>query len=129
MNATSVKRAIGLAAAAASTSGAMMLTPAVANAATAHPAQMQTVSNVSRASCGWGGCGWGGCGVGGLGVGGLGVGGLGVGGLGVGGLGVGGLGLGGIFPFFFFHHHFLFHHHFHHCFPLWGGCGGGCGVW
>ena len=50
MNTTSMKRALGLAAAAASTSGAMMLTPAVANAATAHPAHVQTVSNASRAS-------------------------------------------------------------------------------
>jgi hypothetical protein len=55
MNAKSVKRTIGLAAAAASTSGAMMLAPTVANAATAHPAHMQTASNVSKASYGlWG---------------------------------------------------------------------------
>jgi hypothetical protein len=60
MNAKSVKRAIGLAAAAASTSGALMLTLAVANAATAQPAHVQTVSNVARASCGWGGLGLGG---------------------------------------------------------------------
>ena len=57
MNAKSVKRALGLAAAAASTSGAMMLAPTVANAATAHPAHAQTVSNVSKAN--WGGWGWG----------------------------------------------------------------------
>ena len=47
MKATSVKRAFGLAAAAVSTSGAMMFAPAAANAATAHPAHAQTVSSVS----------------------------------------------------------------------------------
>jgi len=59
MNAKSVKRAFGLAAVAVGGSGAMMLAPAVANAATAHPAHAQTVSNVSRASGGWSGH-WGG---------------------------------------------------------------------
>jgi hypothetical protein len=53
MNAKSVKRTFGLAAAAVGGSAAMMLAPAVANAATAHPAHAQTVSNVSRASGGW----------------------------------------------------------------------------
>jgi hypothetical protein len=63
MNATSMKRALGLTAAAVSASGAMMLAPTVANAATAHPAHVQTVSNVSSPSCGWGGWpGWGGWG-------------------------------------------------------------------
>jgi hypothetical protein len=52
MNAKSVKRAFGLTAAAVGTSGAMMLAPAVANAATAYPAHVQTVSNVSKASGG-----------------------------------------------------------------------------
>ena len=66
MNVTSVKQAFGLAAAAVGTSGAMMLAPAVANAATAQPAHVQavshvqTVSNVSRADGGWGG-GFGDC--------------------------------------------------------------------
>jgi hypothetical protein len=50
MKATSVKRAFGLAAAAVSTSGAMMLAPAMANAATAHPAHAQTVTTVSNVS-------------------------------------------------------------------------------
>ena len=54
MNVTSVKRAFALAAAAAGTGGAMMLAPAVANAATAQPAHMQTVSSVSSPSWGWG---------------------------------------------------------------------------
>jgi len=71
MNAKSVKRAFGLAAAAVGTSGAMMLAPAAANAATAHPAHVQTVSNVSKASGWWpgGGYGEGGYGVGAGGVG------------------------------------------------------------
>ena len=69
MNVKSLKRAFGLAAAAAGTSGAMMLAPGVASAATAHPAHALTIgtaSNVSKASScggwGWGGWGWGGCG-------------------------------------------------------------------
>jgi hypothetical protein len=45
MKAKSMKRAFGLAAAAVSTSGAMMLAPAAANAATTHPAHVQTVSD------------------------------------------------------------------------------------
>jgi hypothetical protein len=53
MKTKSVKWAFGLAAAAVSTSGAMMLAPAMANAATAYPAHMQTASNVSQASSGW----------------------------------------------------------------------------
>ena len=60
MNAKSVKRAFGLAAAAVGTSGAMMLAPAAANAATAHPAHVQTArtaSYVLDASYGWGGGG------------------------------------------------------------------------
>jgi hypothetical protein len=64
MNAKSVKRALGLAAAAVGTSGAMMLAPAAANAATAHPAHVQTArtaSYVLDASYGWGG-GYGGYG-------------------------------------------------------------------
>jgi hypothetical protein len=56
MNVKSVKRAFGLAASAVGASGAMILVPTVANAATAHP---QTASNISRTSWGWGG-GWGG---------------------------------------------------------------------
>jgi hypothetical protein len=55
MQAKSVKRAFGLTAAVVSTSGAMMLAPTVANAATAHPAHVQTASNVSTASYGHGG--------------------------------------------------------------------------
>ena len=47
-----MRRAIGLAAAAASTSGAMMLAPDAANAATAQSAHLQTASNVSKASGG-----------------------------------------------------------------------------
>jgi hypothetical protein len=47
MKATSVKRVLGLAAAAVGTSGAMMFAPAVTNAATAHPAHAQAVSSVS----------------------------------------------------------------------------------
>ena len=50
MNAKSVKRALGLAVAVASTGGAMTLAPAVANAATACPAHVQTASHVSQAS-------------------------------------------------------------------------------
>jgi hypothetical protein len=50
MNAKSLKRALGLAVAAVSTSGTMMLAPGVANAATAHPAHTQTVSTVSTVS-------------------------------------------------------------------------------
>jgi phosphate-selective porin len=50
MNVMSVKRALGLAASAVAATGMMMLAPAAANAATAHPAHMQTVSNVSKAS-------------------------------------------------------------------------------
>ena len=50
MNVKSVKRAFGLAASAVATTGLMMLTAAAANAATAHPAHVQTVSNVSQAS-------------------------------------------------------------------------------
>jgi hypothetical protein len=50
MNAKSVKRALGLATAAVSTAGTMMLAPAVANAATAHPAHAQTVSTASHVS-------------------------------------------------------------------------------
>jgi hypothetical protein len=61
MNVKSVKRAFGLAASAVGASGAMILVPTVANAATAHP---QTASNISRTSWGWGG-GWGGGGWGG----------------------------------------------------------------
>jgi hypothetical protein len=67
MNVTSVKQAFGLAAAAVGTAGAMMLAPAVANAATAQPAHvqavshMQTVSNISRASGGWDGGFFDGC--------------------------------------------------------------------
>jgi hypothetical protein len=49
MKAKSVKWVFGLAAVAVGTSGAMMLAPAAANAATAHPAHMQTASNVSKA--------------------------------------------------------------------------------
>jgi hypothetical protein len=48
MNAKSLKRALGLAVAAVSTSGTMMLAPGVANAATAHPAHTQTVSTASN---------------------------------------------------------------------------------
>jgi hypothetical protein len=48
MRAKSVKRVLGLAVAAVSTSGTMMFAPAVANAATAHPAHAQAVSNVSK---------------------------------------------------------------------------------
>ena len=71
MNAKSLKRALGLAAAAAGTSGTMMLAPAVANAATAHPAHAQTATSVSKANhAGWGwGWGWGGWGWGGWGCG------------------------------------------------------------
>jgi hypothetical protein len=59
MNAKSLKRALGLAAAAASTSGTMMLAPAAANAATAHPAHTQTVSTASNfAEIGNGSCVW-----------------------------------------------------------------------
>jgi hypothetical protein len=50
MKVTSVKRAFGLAAAAVGASGAMMLAPAVANAATAHPAHAQTVSAANNVS-------------------------------------------------------------------------------
>jgi hypothetical protein len=50
MNVKSVKRTFGLAATAVGASGAMMLAPAVANAATAQPTHVQTVNNVSRAS-------------------------------------------------------------------------------
>jgi hypothetical protein len=50
MNAKSVKRALGLAAAAVSSTGAMMLVPTMANAATAHT---QAAGNVSKTS-GWG---------------------------------------------------------------------------
>ena len=50
MKVTSVKRALGLATAAVGTSGAMMLAPTMANAATAHPAHAQTVSTVSNVS-------------------------------------------------------------------------------
>jgi hypothetical protein len=50
MNVTSVKRAFALAATTVGTGGAMMLAPAMANAATAHPAHVQAVSNVSKAS-------------------------------------------------------------------------------
>jgi hypothetical protein len=58
MKAKSVKRAFGLAAAAAGTSGTMMLAPAVANAAAAHPAHVQTASYVSAASNSYGGGYW-----------------------------------------------------------------------
>jgi hypothetical protein len=57
MKAKSLKRAFGLAAAAVSTSGAMMLAPSVANAATAHPAHVQTASYVSQGYGGGGGYG------------------------------------------------------------------------
>jgi hypothetical protein len=50
MNVTSVKRAFALAATTVGTGGAMMLAPAMANAATAHPAHVQAVSHVSKAS-------------------------------------------------------------------------------
>jgi hypothetical protein len=50
MNTTSVKRAFGLVAAAAGTSGAIVLMPAVASAATSIPTHAQTVSNVSTVS-------------------------------------------------------------------------------
>jgi hypothetical protein len=50
MSAKSLKRALGLAAAAVSTSGTMMLAPGVVNAATARPAHTQTVSTASTAS-------------------------------------------------------------------------------
>ena len=52
MNVTSVKRAFALAATTVGTGGAMMLVPTVANAATAHPTHVRTVSNVSRTSDG-----------------------------------------------------------------------------
>jgi hypothetical protein len=67
MKTTSVKRIIGLAIAAVSTSGAM-LAPTVANAATAHPAHPQTAPHVAKAihvsrccgiDSGWGYGGWG----------------------------------------------------------------------
>ena len=48
MSTKSLKRALGLAAAAVSTSGTMMLAPGVANAATARPAHTQTVSTASN---------------------------------------------------------------------------------
>jgi hypothetical protein len=48
MNAKSLKRALGLAVAAVSTSGTMMLAPGVVNAAMAHPAHTQTVSTASN---------------------------------------------------------------------------------
>jgi hypothetical protein len=50
MKAKSLKRAFGLAAAAMSTGGMMMLAPTMANAATAHPAHVQTVSTASNVS-------------------------------------------------------------------------------
>jgi hypothetical protein len=53
MNVKSVKRAIGLAVAAAGTCGAMMLAPAVANAATAQPAHPQAASDVWVPGSGW----------------------------------------------------------------------------
>ncbi|HYZ56153.1 MAG TPA: hypothetical protein VE733_22000 [Streptosporangiaceae bacterium] len=49
MNAKSLKRAFGLAAAAVSTTGMMMLAPTAANAATARPVHAQTVSTASYA--------------------------------------------------------------------------------
>ena len=52
MNARSVKRTIGLAAAGVGTTGVIMLAPTAANAATMHHAHAQTVSNVSKASDG-----------------------------------------------------------------------------
>jgi hypothetical protein len=50
MNAKSVKRALGFAAAAASTTGMMMLAPTMANAATAHPAHMQMVNTAGNSN-------------------------------------------------------------------------------
>ena len=67
MKITSVKRMIRLAVAAVSTSG-VMLAPAVANAATAHPAHAQAASHITKvihaSRCcghhsGWGYGGWG----------------------------------------------------------------------